>query len=187
MRSFMESNGLHLGLLFNADPHSRMIDENDPVTALRFGDAATVTLLSDRPKWAIGRCDLGTAGVKGRAMEVRLDLGGRLHVDRNALRDFAIERVPQSIARVLELNQLTIQQIDRIVVHQADRELVEALAKKVGAAAKLGFHAGDYGDTASSSIALVLEQNLDRTDRRVVLAGFGAGLSWASTVLTRVD
>lgn len=47
--SFMRANNRRCGLLFTADPCSRMIDESDSVTALRYGDAATVTVLSDEP------------------------------------------------------------------------------------------------------------------------------------------
>ena len=185
VRSFMESNGLRCGLLFTADPYSRVIDDADVATALRFGDAGTVTLLTDRPRWMIGCFDFGTSARQGRVMQVRLDLGGRLHMDAHAVRDFALKHVPGSIDRALKANNLSLEDIDRIVVQQAGRDLLSDLSQRLGLEAKIQFHAGAYGDTGSSSIPLVLHNNLGATDRRVVISGFGTGLSWASTILTR--
>lgn len=186
-KSFMESNELHCGLLFTADPYSRVIDELDPKASSLFGDAATVSLLTAEPKWSIGRFVLGTAGAKGRALEVRLDMGGRLHLDADAIHSFALERIPTSISSALQLNRLTMKQIDRVILHQGGRALVEAIAQKLDAPSKVGFHAAAYGDTVSSSIPIALEQNVASTDHRVLISGFGTGLSWATTVLTRIE
>jgi 3-oxoacyl-[acyl-carrier-protein] synthase-3 len=77
-------------------------------------------------------------------------------------------------------------QVSRIVLHQASRVVVEGVAKALDAPEKLEFFAEAYGNTASSSIPIVLGENVTAEDRRVVLSGFGTGLSWASTVLTRI-
>lgn len=186
-KGFMEANGLRCGLLFTAEPHSRMIQDLDHPVGLLFGDAATVTVLSDKPKWTIGACDFGTAGVMGRTFEVRIELGGRLRLDFPAVRNFALERLPQSIARALKSNKLTMPQIDRLILPQLGRAFVDALALKLGTADKASFHAAAYGDTGCSAIPIALEQNLVPNDRQVLICGFGGGLSWASTVLTRSD
>jgi 3-oxoacyl-[acyl-carrier-protein] synthase-3 len=183
----MEANGLRCGVLFTADAYSRIVDEAEPSTASRFGDAATATLLTDAPKWLIGRCDYGSCGAKGAAIEVKLELGGRLHLDNLAVNKFVLDCVPLSIRRALSVNNLEMSQVDRIVVQQAGRRLVEDIGRKLGAPTKVGFYAAEYGDTGSSAIPLVVERNLDPLDRHVVASGFGAGLSWATTVLTKVD
>lgn len=185
IQSFMRAHEMQCGLLFTADLYSRIIDGRYP-TEMPFGDAATVTLLADRPKWVVGRADFGTSGSRARAMEVRLEQGGKLYVDGAIVQDFAIECVPLSVKRVLDLNEMTMGQVDRIIIQQAGRGLIEEIGKKMNASEKLGYYAGDYGDTGSSSIPLALEHNLAATDRRVVISGFGSGLSWATTVLTKV-
>lgn len=187
VRSFMESNGLRCGLLFTADPYSRIIDDTDAASALRFGDAGTVTVLTDRPRWKIGRFDFGASAQHARAMEVRLDLGGTLQLDVPTVRDVALEHLPRSIDRALKANKVSMDDIDRILVHQAGHDLLRELRQRLGAEEKLQFHAGGYGDTVSSSIPLVLQNNLDPADRCVAISGFGTGLSWASTILTKVD
>jgi 3-oxoacyl-[acyl-carrier-protein] synthase-3 len=186
VKSFMESNGLKRGLLFTSDPYSRVVAEFDGQAAMYFGDAATVTILTDEPTWRIGLFDFGTVGTQGHTMQVRVKLGGRLYLDRRAIFQFALERGPQSLRNVVKRNGLTVDQIDRIFVQQGSREIVQGIAREIGVSAKVGFHAESYGDTISSSIPIALAQNTDPNDRRVALWGFGAGLSWASTVLTRV-
>lgn len=186
IKSFMESNGLRRGLLFTCDPYSRVVGEFDNKTALLFGDAASVTLLTDEPIWAIGRCDFGTVGSQGSALQVRMKLGGRLHMDNSAVSKFAREHGSRSLRRAISLNELTIEQIDRILFHQGSRAEVEAIAEELGAPGKVGFYAEAYGDTVSSSIPIMISENVAPTDQRIALCGYGTGLSWSSTVLTRV-
>jgi 3-oxoacyl-[acyl-carrier-protein] synthase-3 len=186
VKSFMESNGLRCGLLFTCDPYSRVIDEFDGCEALIFGDAASVTLLTDNPRWAIGRFDSGTSGSRGHSFDVRLRLGGRLHMDHGIISEVAVERGTSSLRKAIALNELTIDQIDRGMVHQGSREVVRRIGQGLGVPDKAGFYAEDYGDTVSSSIPIALAQNIAPTDRVVALCGYGTGLSWATTVLTRV-
>jgi len=184
--SCMESNGLKRGLLFTADPYSKIINDYDRDAALHFGDAATVTLLTDQPEWSVGRFDFGTAGALGDALRVRLDTGGKLRMDSRTIQKFCLERTPQSIIRVLELNGLTLDQVDRVILHQASRIVIDEVGKALAIPEKVGFYAEAYGNTGSSSIPIVLAENVASADRRVVLSGFGTGLSWGSTVLNRV-
>ena len=186
-KSFMESNGLKRGLLFTSDPYSRVVSEYDNKTALLFGDAATVTFLTDEPAWEIGRCDFGTVGTLGHALQVRIKLGGRLHMDSNIVSEFAQERASRSLRRAIALNELTMEQIDRILVHQGTRAEVEGIAREVGSPEKVAFYAETYGDTISSSIPIMLSENIAPTDKCVALCGYGTGLSWSSTILTRVS
>ena len=90
-----------------------------------------------------------------------------------------------SIERCLQLNGIGMTDIDRVVLHQGSKFIVDTLAARIGAKEATGFFAADYGNTISSSIPLILEQNLEQSDRRVLLCGFGVGLCWATTVLEK--
>jgi 3-oxoacyl-[acyl-carrier-protein] synthase-3 len=76
--------------------------------------------------------------------------------------------------------------VDRFLLHQGSRYIVDAVAKRLGFPEKCGFHAAEYGNTVSSSLPIMLERNVTTEDRVLVLSGFGVGLSCASTVLKRV-
>lgn len=184
IKNFMQGNGLRRGLLFTADPYSDIVDPNDRRTALLFGDAATVTLLSDSGTWNIGRCDFGTCGARSDALALTPER--RLKMDGRAVLEFCSAQVPGSLRRAVALNGLTCREIDRYVLHQGSRVVVESIARRLDEPGKAEFHCADYGNTVSSSIPLVLEEHLRDTDRVVAIAGFGVGLSWASTVLTRI-
>ncbi|MDR3416217.1 MAG: ketoacyl-ACP synthase III [Nevskia sp.] len=186
-KSFMEANGLSCGLLFTADPYSPIIDRDDRRTALLFGDAAAVTLLSDQPRWTIGRFDMGTIGGCGQALEVRLNRDGKLYMDGKAVLSFSVSKVPASLQNAVRLNGLTVDRIDRFVLHQGSRVVVESIGQALNAPEKVEFYAEDYGNTVSSSIPIALSQNLKPGDRHVAISGFGVGLSWASTVISRLD
>ena len=61
-QDFMEANGMKKGLLFTADPYSMVVGPNDNNTSLLFGDAASVTLVSDSPRLVSGMVTFGTLG-----------------------------------------------------------------------------------------------------------------------------
>jgi len=186
VKSFMEANGLRRGLLFTADPYSKVINDEDKRTALLFGDAAAVTLLTDDPVWQIGRFDFGTVGSRGDALEVRVAQDGKLFMNGRAVLAFSVGKVPDSLRRVIARNGLSGESIDRVLLHQGSRVVVENIAEALHMQDRTAFHAQDYGNTVSSSIPIALADAVQPGDRHVAISGFGVGLSWASTVLTRL-
>lgn len=185
LSSFMSSNGMKKGLLVTADPYSKIIDPTDRDTALLFGDAASVTLLSDAPVWRLGRFAFGTRGKLHDALQV--GSGRKLAMNGRAVFNFSAMEVPGGIKETLSRNDLTIDQIDRVVLHQGSKYIVDTIGKRIGVPEKTQFYAREYGNAVSSSIPIILANHLAADDRRVLIAGFGVGLSWATTVLEKSD
>ena len=94
--------------------------------------------------------------------------------------------VPDSIRATLTANGLTLADVDEVLLHQGSRYIVETIGDTLGARDRTHFYAAEYGNLVSSSLPVVLAQNVGDEARRVVLCGFGVGLAWATTVLTRV-
>lgn len=185
LKPLMQAQGYRRGLLVTADPYSKIVNPADRNTSLLFGDAAAATLLSDSPVWHIGRFDLGSEGAEWQKIEVAADTG-HLSMDGRAVLNFSAKIVPDSIRNAMRLNNISAEQVDRYVLHQGSRHIVRQLAKRLDVAEdRAPFLAGDYGNTISSSIPILLAQGVADGDRTVVISGFGVGLSWASTVLTR--
>lgn len=182
---FMTANGMKHGMLVTADPYSKVIDDGDRNTTLLFGDAATATYLSEDAAWRIGRFDFGTDGRLSPALHV--DKAGKLVMNGRDVFTFSAAAVPQSIARVLAANAVEMSDIDRIFLHQGSKFIVDTVAKRIGAGDKAVFCAGEYGNTVSSSIPILLAQATHPGDRRVLICGFGVGLTWAATILERVE
>ncbi len=184
VRGMMQSLGMRRGLLFTADPYSKILNEADRDTELLFGDAATVTELTDAPQWEIGEFDFGTRGDLCDAIRVGED--GKLAMNGRAVLTFAAVAAPESIRRAAEKNGITLGQVDRFVVHPGSKYMVDAIAERLGMPGGIPFTAGRYGNTVSSSLPLALATELSATDRVVLISGFGVGLCWATTVLRRI-
>lgn len=182
--AFMQANGLGVGVLVTADPYSRIVDPDDKGTSLLFGDGASATLLARAPLFNLGKFTFGTLGEQADQLACN---AGKLHMNGRAVFNFAAQYVPRDIAEVLLRNQLRPQDIDAFVVHQGSRNIVDTLRTRLKLPAdKLRFVAADYGNTVSSSIPLALADEMARAEvRTILISGFGVGLSWSSTVLTR--
>jgi len=181
IQSFMQANGFRKGLLFTSDPYSRVIDPTDKNTSLLFGDAATVTLIGDAPIWRMGHSIFGTRGTESDAIKVDVE-GGRLQMNGRGVFTFSSTTVPGNIRQVLEKNGLTLADVDRIILHQGSRFIVDTICTRLAVEKeKVPFASADYGNTVSSSIPLILKDI--SSDNTVVISGFGVGLSWGSSVL----
>jgi len=184
-KALMESEGIEAGVLLTADPYSKVIDPDDRDTALLFGDAATATLICAKaPRWRIGRFTFGTDGSQAGALERRAD--GRLRMNGRAVFAFSAVVVPKCIEETLQRNGVTLDSVDRVVLHQGSRYIVEFIGEKIGAPQKTPFLAREIGNTVSSTIPLIFAEGHCDADRRILVAGFGVGLSWAATILERV-
>jgi 3-oxoacyl-[acyl-carrier-protein] synthase-3 len=184
VKGFMQSAGLQRGILVTADPYSKIIDRQDKSTSLLFGDAATATLLSAEPRLSIGASRFSTDGAGGEAI---INRDGSLEMAGRQVFNFAASSVPPQIISLLEDEGLTLDDIDLFALHQGSRYIVQTLIKRMGLPeGRTPVMLEDTGNTVSSSIPLILESVLDRSDvNRVLISGFGVGLSWASSILHR--
>ena len=183
LKALMQQDGRTRGLLVTCDPYSKIIGDNDRDTILLFGDGAAATLLSDKPVWSIGSSDLGTASRRFDAIQTGVD--GKLHMKGREVFNFAAQNVPNSIKRTLEKEGIDLAQVDRFVLHQGSKYIVDTIAKRLDVSDKAVFTSADYGNTVSSSIPIALMQGCEETDNVVVVSGFGVGLAWATAILRR--
>jgi len=188
MGSFMRANGCARGLLFTADPYSKIIDADDRDTVLLFGDGASVTLLETAPDdadgWRPARFRFMTRGADGDALCVR---DGRLTMKGRQVFNFSATAVPPLISAMLADAGVALEDVDRFLFHQGSKYIVDTLRQRMKLPEhKVPLKLYDQGNTVSSSIPLMLQDALDDAELwRIVLAGFGVGLSAASCLLER--
>lgn len=182
VKAFMEASGITRGLFFTCDPYSRIVDPEDQATGLLFGDAATVTLLeAGGPGWHLTDSLFGTLGSGGDAIHNR---SGNLHMNGREVFNFALTQVPRQIRALLDRQKLSLEDTDLIVLHQGSRYMVEKIRERLQQAPeKVPLGIAGTGNTVSSSIPLVLSRHLASCPSRVLLSGFGVGLSFASALL----
>ena len=101
---------------------------------------------------------------------------------------FAVRKVPQVIQEVLKENKLSAKDIDWFVLHQANARIVDAVARRLHIGIeKFPMNLQEYGNTSSASVPILLNElnrnGLLKKRQKLVLAGFGAGLSWGADIL----
>ncbi|MEP2448773.1 MAG: ketoacyl-ACP synthase III [Balneola sp.] len=187
IESFMKSNGMKKGLLFTADPYSKVINPDDKNTSLLFGDAAAVTLISENPILESGKFTFGTIGNGYEELICTEDL----YMNGRSIFNFAARYVPVDVDSVLEKNNLTKNDIDTYVFHQGSKYICDTLIRRMKLdEEKVPFDATNYGNTVSSSIPIILEKfinNQFELKKNTLICGFGVGLSWASTILKKTN
>ena len=99
-----------------------------------------------------------------------------------------LTQLSNMIREVLDANGLSADDIDWFILHQANRRIVESVAKRLKTdIERFPMNLQEYGNTSSASIPILLNEmnrkGLLKKGQKLVMAGFGAGLSWGAAVL----
>jgi 3-oxoacyl-[acyl-carrier-protein] synthase-3 len=181
LKSFMEQFKLKNGLLFTSDQYSDIIDWSDKDTSLIFGDAATVTLLSD---YAVYKMIDFTFGTSGEDFDAIIKREKCLYMNGRKVFNFVIKTLPADIMNLLKKLKLDKEDIDCYIFHQGSKYVVDMLANVLELPiGKVPFDMTHYGNTVSSSIPIILEKEWKKNYKYILLSGFGVGLSFANTIL----
>jgi 3-oxoacyl-[acyl-carrier-protein] synthase-3 len=186
-------------LVVGSELYSRIVDWQDRSTCVLFGDAAGAVVLqaTEEPGGLLASL-LGSDGSGG--CQLYVPAGGsaqpttpdtverREHYIRMKGREvfrFATTTVPEAVVQVLQAAQLTPENIDLLIPHQANIRIIDAISKRLGLSEDVVFTNVDrYGNTSAASIPVALcealEQGRLRAGAILVLVAFGAGLSWAA-------
>lgn len=197
-------------LLVGAESLSTLVDWSDRGTAILFGDGAGAAVL-EAAEGEMPAMVMHSDGVKGEALTCKSPfavrkspLAGGLRTAENMPDDiskddyvgmngqevfrFAVKRVPECVEELLERCGKTTEEIDYFILHQANRRIVEGIARRLKTdIGKFPMNLMEYGNTSSASIPILLDE-LNRKGTlkkgmRLVIAGFGAGLSWGATYM----
>ena len=100
---------------------------------------------------------------------------------------FAVKKVPEVIEKALFRANLTVGQLDWLLLHQANQRILDAVAERLGIPQhKVISNMGNYGNTDAASIPLALDQYVRagqvKSGDLIAASGFGAGLSWGAAV-----
>jgi 3-oxoacyl-[acyl-carrier-protein] synthase-3 len=174
-------------LLIGSETLSRVTDWDDRSVAVLVGDGAGAVVLErvDGPGQLLS-WNLGADGSLRHLL--KCDHGGFLYMDGKEIFRKAVRVVVESAERAIAEAGLTVDDIDLLVPHQANLRIITAACQRLGIPEEKAVVVIDrYGNTSSASIPLALVDALD-TDRlrpghRVLLTGFGGGMTWASAVL----
>jgi 3-oxoacyl-[acyl-carrier-protein] synthase-3 len=203
--AYASSEGIDRVLLLVGDTFSKIVNPLDKVNAPLYGDAGTATLI-EKGDFTKSYFNLFADGSGSESIVIpsgqcrvpstkdnlipKKDKDGsfrslnELSMNGMDVFNFSLRAVPNSINKMLEFSNKALEEIDIIVLHQANRFMTDFLIKR------LKYNTGlvpycleKYGNTSSPSIPLTISSELSRhpiENKKVLMCGFGAGLSWGT-------
>lgn len=181
-------------LVVGAESMSNMVDWTDRSTCILFGDGAGAVILraeEGNPVYMAAHSD----GVKGEALtqlsrhrrgwEKEEEKESYIHMDGQAVFKFAVRKVPEIIEEVLGQTDVKLEEIDYFILHQANRRIMEAVAKRLKTdISKFPMNLEEYANTSAATVPILLDEmnrrGMFRRGQKIILSGFGAGLTWAA-------
>ncbi|AZO95335.1 beta-ketoacyl-ACP synthase III [Halocella sp. SP3-1] len=198
---FIETGVYENALVVGADILTKITDWEDRSTCVLFGDGAGAAILQATDKGGMLAFDLGSDGSGGKSLYMpgggslnpssELTVKERQHyikMEGNQVFKFAVKIMEQSSVDVLNKAGLKPEDVNLFIPHQANTRIIDAAAKRLRLTDdKVFVNLSKYGNTSSASIPLGLveakEKGLINEGDIIVLVAFGAGLTWASTVI----
>ena len=204
----IEAGIAHNVLLLTAETYNKYLHPSDKSNRSIFGDGAAACLVSNEGMARIGQFVMGTDGsganhliVKTGAARHRQPTGQSvvddqdhvwyddyLYMNGGAIFNFTLDAVPAMIEALLAKHGLERDQVDYYVFHQANKFMLDTI-RKIAQLPKDRFHnhLDETGNTVSLTVMIGLRDALDsgaiKPGMKVMITGFGVGLSWAGTIL----
>jgi 3-oxoacyl-[acyl-carrier-protein] synthase III len=212
-KSLIETDMANSILLIVGDTPSKANGKRDRSTITLFGDGASATIISnmDKGEEAMGPFVFGTDG-RG-AQNLIIPAGGyrnrpnvetaiekddgkgnfrsleQVYMNGAEIFNFSLQTVPKAIKQLLEKSQLSFEQVDYFVFHQANLFMLEALRRKLKIPReKFILNLEACGNTSSATIPMAIEEGIKsgniKEPCKVMIVGFGVGYSWAAGLIT---
>ena len=198
--AFIASGRAENVLVIGAEVLSRNLDytQRGTGTAVIFGDGAGAAVV--RPAtgtagfkaWCLGGDGRGydqvTCGNVPLGAYVAMESKPIINMKGPEVFKFAVDIFLRQAYEVCKTAGITMEEIDLFVPHQANFRIIDAAARRIGLPMeKVAHNIDEYGNTSSASIPLALEEAIRagrvKSGDKVLLAGFGAGLTWGATLL----
>lgn len=195
-------------LLLTAETYNKYLHPSDKSNRSIFGDGAAACLISTEGFAEIGEFVLGTDGSGANNLIVKTGASRQkeptgkfveddeghiwfddyLYMNGGEIFNFTLDAVPSMMKNILEKNGLEKDDIDYYVFHQANKFMLNTI-RKVCVLPKDKFYVNlqETGNTVSSTVLIGLTEcivnGLIKSGDKVMISGFGVGLSWGGTIL----
>jgi len=207
--SFIKSGIAQNVLLITSETYSKHINSKDKSNLTIFGDGASATIIEKSEKKGIHKFALGTDGSGSENLIVpNGGLRNRYNPDAELIDDgsgsyrtknnlfmngpeifnFTIKAVPIVVNQCLKKNNTTIDDIDYVIFHQANKYIIDYLRKKLKIPQdKFCIDLEYTGNTVSTTIPIALKNAIEngsvKAGDRILLVGYGVGYSWGATII----
>jgi 3-oxoacyl-[acyl-carrier-protein] synthase-3 len=193
--AYLKQGMAKTALVIGSETMSRLIDWNDRSTAVLFGDGAGAVILQ-----AQNHTDRGIIGsvlrTDGQGYDTLCVNGGPSTTQttgtiqmqgREVFRN-AVNRLGEAVEEILKIHNISQDEIDWLVPHQANKRIIDATAKKLGLPDAKVIHTGDdQANTSAASIPLALDKAVRdgriKKNDLVLCEAFGGGFAWGSNLI----
>lgn len=188
-------------LVIGCDVLSKVTNFEDRNTCILFGDGAGAVVISRTEKEGIIDEFIMSDGSGGKFLSLPAG-GSRMpatidtvssklhytHMEGTEVFKFAVRAMPEAVNKVLEKSGYKKEDIDFLIPHQANIRIIESAAKRLGVSMdKVGLSIDKYGNMSSASIPVTLYEEYTKgkfkVDDKVVIVGFGAGLTYGAVLI----
>jgi 3-oxoacyl-[acyl-carrier-protein] synthase-3 len=211
----MAAGGIRKALLLDGETRSRVYHAKDRKTGFLFGDGGIAALIESDKKYGASYFSLNSDGSKEHYIKIEaggyrnpsssetlkervIDEHGNISTDEHGrmlgadVFNFVLREIPQNINEILAFAGFEKEQVDFYLFHQANAYMNTYLTKKLKVPENKAPQCLKwYGNTSSVSIPLTLCSQLSQASlvghKKLLLAGFGVGMSWASAIINAVD
>ena len=207
----MQGKQIRKALLLDGETRSKVYSPKDRRSAFLFGDAGVAILIENGEKYGKSHFSLNSDGSKANLIMIKsggyrhmssvesltehvVDEYGNIRNDEQGYMNggdvfnFVIREIPSDITNILNKSNKTIQDIDFVVLHQANNFINSYILKKMKIDASIAPQSiAKYGNTSSVSVPLTIISELkDKLNEKkeILLSAFGVGMTWASAILT---
>lgn len=200
---FIRSGVYRNVIVIGADILSRWVDWSDRTTCVLFGDGAGAVVMqatSEGDRW-LG-FEIRSDGTQNDCLNLPYRGEERPLTENAAIArgtykpmlmrgkevyKFAVNKVPEVIEKALFRSNLDVNDIDWLLMHQANQRILDAVAQRLGVPSeKVISNLASYGNTSAASIPIALDEAVRagkiQPGDTIATAGFGAGLSWGAAV-----
>jgi len=197
-QAYIASGMYRTVLVIGSESLSNIVNWEDRGSCILFGDGAGAAVLragegtlpvsvtySDGTKGGVLACE-SRHQKHWQEKEARKET--YVFMDGKGVFKFAVKKVPEMIEELLEKNGCAKEEIDWFVLHQANQRIIESVAKRMKEdIRKFPMNIAECGNTSSASIPMLLDEmnrkGMLKPGQKLVLAGFGAGLSWGAVLV----
>ena len=174
-------------LVVGSEKMSSLLDWKDRNTCVLFGDGAGAVILSGSNKPGILSTNIGSNGSYKDLLTVNID-SEFIEMKGNDVFKIAVKTMGKLAVSTLEKNNISIDQIDWLIPHQANSRIINAIAKKISLPnEKVILTVNKHGNTSAASIPLAFDDAYHngylKEGNLVMLEAFGAGFTWGSVLL----
>ena len=185
-RALLMAHGGKYAIVVGAEQMSHVLDMTDRNTCVLFGDGAGAAVLALEE-------DAEYYSVVGSRGDLAIQVGGPLRsipmtMDGQNVFRFAVSTLPMCVDKLLEKSGLTLEDVDWVVCHQANQRIIDASIRRLGVPAEKFYKNLDrFANTSAASVPLAIAEMKESgklvSGQRVIMVGFGGGLTWAGVMM----